>query len=172
MAGLYTPIVTVSATPFVEFTTGDLTTYEEIQKSQGSVQYKVESMYIKSISIDQINQPIKFQRYGSNGDICSISEVNLTDPAQFQPAKNVNLKQTDIIFDGNLRMEVLVLAGETIDIFFGVTKADNSMFLKDNRSYDDGFLKTYGFFQQYSNEIKEDVDAIKTDLNNGETKFN
>jgi len=172
MAGLYTPIVTVSATPFVEFTTGDLTTYEEIQKSQGSVQYKVESMYIKSISIDQINQPIKFQRYGSNGDICSISEVNLTDPAQFQPAKNVNLKQKDIIFDGNLRMEVVVLAGETIDILFGVTKAANSMFLKDNRSYDDGFLKTYGFFQQYSNEIKEDVDAIKTDLKNGETKFN
>lgn len=172
MAGSYTPIVTVSATPFVAFTTGDLTTYEEIQQSQGSVQYKVENLYIKSISIDQINRPIKFQRYSSNGDISSIAEVNLTDPAQFQPAKNVNLKKSDIIFDGNLRMEVVVLAGETIDIFFGVTQADNSMFLKDNRSYNDGFLKTYGFFQQYSNEIKEDVDTIKTDLDNGETKFN
>jgi len=173
MAGTYTPIVTVSTSPFLSFTTGDLNTYEEIQETQGSVQYKVESMYIKSLSIDQINRPIKFQRYGANGDISSIEEVNLTDPAQYQPAKNINLSKKQIIFDGELRMEVIVLAGETIDIFFGVIQADNSMFLKEQKgSFSDDFLKTYGFFEQYSSEIKDDVNTIKKDLNDGIRRCN
>jgi hypothetical protein len=171
MAGSYEPTVTVQAIPFVSFTTGDSTSYKEITQAQGSTEYKVESLYIRAKTVSQINQPITFVRYGANGDVVNTVEVNLADPSQFQPAKNINLSKNNIIFDGTMRMDVFVKSEETIDILFEVQKSDSSQFLKDGAPFfSEDFLKTHGFYKEYSDEIKNTVKEINKKFNGGNGK--
>ena len=173
MAGTYAPTVIVQATPFVSFTTSDLTTYAEITQSQGTVQYKIDTMYIKSKNINQINRPITFQQYGANGDLKNILEVNLMSPSQFQPAKNIDLSKKNIIFDGNMRMDVVVEPNEVIDIFFKVTKSEGSMFLKEGKEFfSEDFLDTYGFLGEYSDKINDSTENGKKQSNGRITRCN
>ena len=51
MAGSYAPTVTVSPTPLIAVTTSDLTTYDEIQETQGTINYEAQSLYFQANSI-------------------------------------------------------------------------------------------------------------------------
>jgi len=159
MAGTYTPTVIISPTPFVSFTPSGVTTYNEIAQSQGAIKYKIDTMYIKAKNITQINRPITFQKYGANGDLANIVEVNLTSPSQYQPAKNIELSDKNIIFDGEMRMSVVIEPNEIIHIIFQITSTEPSIYLKeDGRFFSEDFLDTYGFLGEYSDKITDKCD--------------
>ena len=58
MAGVYNPTVTVSPTALISVTTADLTSYEEIQETQGTINYEADALYYQANSIEQINQRV------------------------------------------------------------------------------------------------------------------
>lgn len=155
-ANLYLPTITNSATPFISVQSVDSTTYESIQESQGSISYKVDSMYIQAATIDEINEPITIQKYNVDGTLAESIMVNLADPNQRQASRFIDLKSTNLIFDGRTRLEILVSGNSSYRIYFNCTKIEPANFLKGKDDlFDNGFLKTYGFFKDYKNEIEE-----------------
>lgn len=156
MATLYVPTITNSATPFISVQSIDSTSYESIQESQGSISYKVESMYVQGASIDEINEGIVVQKYNSNGSFADSTMFNLGDPYQRQNTKFVCLKNSNLIFDGRTRLEIVLYPLSSLRLYFNCIKIEPANFLKNgNDFFDNGFLKTYGFFNDYEEQIRE-----------------
>ena len=63
MAGVYAPSLKFNANTWVSVKAADLTSYEDIQSTQGTIVYRAESLYLQTNSIDQINEPIDVQIY-------------------------------------------------------------------------------------------------------------
>ena len=80
MAGSYAPTVTVSPTPLIAVTTSDLTTYDEIQETQGTINYEAESLYFQANSIAQINEPIDVEIYDANGVLDKTKRIKCSRP--------------------------------------------------------------------------------------------
>jgi hypothetical protein len=171
MAGTYTPTITTSTTPFIAVTTSDLTPYTEIQETQGSIVYQAESLYYKADSVEQINAPIVVQKYNSNGKLNNTSQVNLTDVNQFQTVKNIDLKETPIVFDGRTRINIPLFPNENVQLLFKTQRVESADFLKGgNKFFSKDFLETYDFFEDYEEEIKSDIDSINGELNGKNSK--
>ena len=168
MATLYTPTVTNSPTPFISVQSVDSTTYQSIQESQGSINYKVSSMYVQGADVFAINEPIVVQKYNSNGTLAESKMFNLADPNQRQNSRFIDLKNSNLIFDGRTRLDVVVASRSSLRIYFNCVKLEPANFLKGgDELFDNGFLKTYGFFQDYKDEIDYNVSKIQNGIKNG-----
>jgi hypothetical protein len=168
MAGVYNPTVTVSPTALISVTTADLTSYEEIQETQGTINYEADALYYQANSIEQINQPIDVDIYNSNGDLAKTSQINPADPNQFQTSKDIDLAESPIIFDGRTRINLNLLPFEKVKLYFTTQQIEPSDFLKGgNDFFSEDFLTTYGFFQDYEDEIKKDNDLAQQTIVNG-----
>lgn len=165
MATAYNPTVTTSPTPYISVASVDATTYESIQESQGSVNYKVESIYVYGNNIIEINEPIIIKKYNSDGTLSESKMFNLADPNQFQSSRFIDLKNSNLIFDGRTRLEVFVKGGSSLRLYFNCVKLEPSDFLKKGGDFfEDGFLKTYGFFEDYEDEINDNINEIEKDF--------
>ena len=87
MAGLYAPIITVSPTPFISVDTSDLTSYDEIQETQGTIVYQAESLYFQANTIEQINEPIDVEIYNADGKLEKTSVLMLQIRTNSNPLK-------------------------------------------------------------------------------------
>ena len=103
---VYSPTITQSATPFIQVTTSDLTPYSEIQQTQGTIMYEATNLYYKANSIEQINAPITVSAYDSDGKLNNYKQINVADPNQYQPSKNIDLSKESIIFDGRIKIDI------------------------------------------------------------------
>jgi|TARA_Y100000114_G_C11732068_1_gene314168 hypothetical protein len=166
MAGNYAPTITTQSTPFIAVTTSDLTPYTEIQETQGSISYQANSLYYKAETLDQINAPILVQTYDANGDLTDENKVNLADPSQFQTVKNIDLADNPIVFDGRTRIIIPLFPQENVQLFFQTKRVESADFLEGGKKFfSQDFLKTYGFFEDYDVQIKDDLNKIETELN-------
>ena len=171
MAGTYAPTITVSTTPLIAVTTSDLTTYDEIQETQGTINYEAESLYIQANSIAQINEPLNLEMYDSNGKLNKNKRINVADPTQFQPSKNIDFKDNPIIFDGRTRLNLNLLPNESLRLYFKTKQTEPSDFLEGGKNFfSEDFLDTYGFFQDYDDEVREDINKMKKGINGNTTK--
>ncbi len=166
MAGTYAPTITVQAEPFISVTTTDLTPYSEIQETQGAISYQATELYYQAETIEQINAPIIVQQYDSDGVLNNESRINVANPNQFQTSKNIDLKSEPITFDGRTRINVELFPNENLKLYFQTQRVESSDFLKGGKKFfSQDFLKTYGFFEQYDNQIKGDIDDMDEQLN-------
>jgi hypothetical protein len=166
MAGTYAPTITVQAEPFIAVTTSDLTPYSEIQETQGAISYQATELYYQAQTVEQINAPIIVQQYDSDGVLNNESRVNVANPNQFQPVKNIDLKSEPINFDGRTRINLELFPNEKLKLYFKTQRVESSDFLKGGKKFfSQDFLKTYGFFEQYDSEIKGDIDDMDEQLN-------
>lgn len=166
MAGTYAPTITVQAEPFIAVTTSDLTPYSEIQETQGAISYQATELYYQAQTVEQINTPIIVQQYDSDGVLNNESRINVANPNQFQPVKNIDLNSEPITFDGRTRINLVLFPNENLKLYFKTQRVESSDFLKGgNKFFSKDFLKTYGFFEQYDSEIKGDIDDMDEQLN-------
>lgn len=167
MAGTYAPTVTVSPTPFIAVTTGDLTSYDEIQATQGTINYEAESLYFQADSIEQVNEPIDVEIYDSNGKLSGNKRINLADPSQFQSVVNIDFKDNPLIFNGRTRLNLNLLPNESIRLYFQTKQLEPSDFLDGGDDFfSKDFLDTYGFFEDYDDKVKSVVDNIEKQIDN------
>ena len=117
MAGSYAPTITVSPTPLIAVTTSDLTTYDEIQETQGTINYEAQSLYFQANSIEQVNEPIDIEIYDANGELDKTKRINVADPTQFQPVKDIDFKNDPLIFNGRTRLNLNLLPNENIKLY-------------------------------------------------------
>ena len=166
MAGSYAPTVTVSPTPLIAVTTSDLTSYDEIQATQGTINYEAESFYFQANSIEQINEPIDVEIYDTNGDLDKNKRINVADPNQFLPSKNIDLKDDPLIFNGRTRLNLNLLPNEQIRLYFRTQQTEPSDFLEGGREFfNEDFLDTYGFLEDYDVEVRSEINVMKNGLN-------
>jgi len=166
MAGDYTPTITVQSEPFVAVTTSDLTPYSEIQETQGNISYQATDLYYQAETLEQINAPIIVQQYNADGTLTNESQINLTDPNQFQTVKDIDLSKKPITFDGRTRINVRLFPNEKLKLYFKTQRVEASDFLKGGKKFfSQDFLKTYGFFEEYDTQIKSDNEKINGELN-------
>jgi len=167
MAGNYAPTITVSPTPLISVTTSDLTSYDEIQETQGTISYQADSIYFQTETVEQVNEPLDIEIYDADGNLKKTKQINPTDPNQFLPVKNISLENDPIIFDGRTRLNLNILPNENIKLYFQTRQVEPSDLLKENtrKFFSEDFLKTYDFFQDYDSEIRKDNGEIKEELN-------
>ncbi len=171
MAGSYAPTVTVSPTPLIAVTTSDLTTYDEIQETQGTINYEAQSLYFQANSIEQVNEPIDIEIYDANGELDKTKRINVADPTQFQPVKDIDFKNDPLIFNGRTRLNLNLLPNENIKLYFQTQQTEPSDFLEGGKKFfSEDFLDTYGFFQGYDDEVREDINKMKNGINGNRTK--
>lgn len=166
MAGSYAPTVTVSPTPLIAVTTSDLTSYDEIQETQGTINYEAESLYFQANSIEQINEPIDVEIYDSNGKLDKNKRINVADPNQYLPVKDIDFKDDPLIFNGRTRLNINLLPNENIKLYFKTQQTEPSDFLEGAKEFfSEDFLDTYGFFEDYDNEVRNDITNMKNGIN-------
>lgn len=167
MASIYAPTVTVSPTPFIGVDTTTLTNYEEVLESQGNVVYQATSLYYQAQSLEQINEPIEIETYYADGSTRGNKRINLTDVNQSQFAKNIDLKKDPIVFDGRTRLNLNLKPNEDIKLYFQTFQLESSDVLNGGYNFfNDDFSDTYGFFEDFDDEIKERIEKVKDELEN------
>jgi len=163
----YSPTITTSSVPFIQVTTSDLTPYVEIQETQGSIMYEATGLYYKADSIEQINAPIIVSSYDSSGNLNDYKQINVADPKQFQPAKQIDLSKESIVFNGRIKIDIELFPQENVNLYFDTVQVESSDFLKEGRKFfSQDFMETYGFFQDYNDEIGEDIEKMNNGVNN------
>lgn len=166
MAGTYAPTITVQSEPFIAVTTSDLTPYSEIQETQGTISYQATELYYQAETVEQVNAPIVVQQYNADGTLTNESKINVTNPNQFQTAKDIDLQENPITFNGRTRINVELFPNEKLRLYFKTQRVEASDFLKGGKKFfSQDFLKTYGFFEQYDTQIKNDNDKMNGELN-------
>tara|TARA_Y100000114_G_C11763768_1_gene331726 strand:+ start:7803 stop:8327 length:525 start_codon:yes stop_codon:yes gene_type:complete len=164
---VYSPTITQSATPFIQVTTSDLTPYSEIQQTQGTIMYEATNLYYKANSIEQINAPITVSAYDSDGKLNNYKQINVADPNQYQPSKNIDLSKESIIFDGRIKIDIKLFPQESVNLYFDTVQLESSDFLREGKEFfSKDFMETYGFFDDYNEEIGEDIKKANDGLNN------
>ena len=162
----YSPTITTSSTPFIQVTTSDLTPYTEIQETQGSIQYEATNIYYKAETIEQINAPIIVSSYNADGNINNFKQINVADPSQFQTVKNIDLQNEPIIFNGRTRIDIDLFPQENVNLYFDTQQVESADFLKEGRKFfSQDFMQTYDFFDDYNDEIGDDIDKMNNGIN-------
>tara|TARA_B100001094_G_scaffold329796_1_gene393385 strand:+ start:2099 stop:2623 length:525 start_codon:yes stop_codon:yes gene_type:complete len=162
----YSPTITTSSSPFIQVTTSDLTPYTEIQETQGSITYEATNIYYKADSIDQINAPIIVSSYNSDGNLNNFKQINVADPTQFQTVKNIDLSKEPIIFNGRTRIDIDLFPQENVNLYFDTQQVESADFLKEGKKFfSQDFMETYGFFDDYNDEIGEDIEKMNNGIN-------
>ncbi len=91
--------------------------------------------------------------------------INLADPNQFQPVKDIDLNNDPIIFNGRTRLNLNLLPNENIKLYFKTQQVEPSDFLEGGKKFfSKDFLDTYGFFQDYDDEVRDDIITMKNGL--------
>jgi hypothetical protein len=153
----FTPTFTEYPDGTVTIVSEDNTPYSEIQESMGTENYEIKSIYYRASSIEQVIEPIRMRKYDANGNISNNFITPTIDPFQKQPVVNIDFNPKEYILDGKLDIAFNILPGQSIDFNVDTLSVSNTDFLQDNtKTFDQDFLKTYDFMQEYGEEI--DID--------------
>lgn len=145
---VYVPTVTNYANGIVSITSTDGTPYYQIQNSIGEIRYFLNALYIQAANNNQLSQPIEFFNYDANGNIKKFAEIPVIDCFQFQPVLDIDMKNQNVVFDGNTFLNVILLPNEMLYIRFDVAEHQNRDFLPKN-----DFISTNPFFKQFIDEL-------------------
>ena len=73
--------------------------------------------------------------------------------------------------DSSTRLNLNLLPNENIKLYFQTQQTEPSDFLEGGKKFfSEDFLDTYGFFQDYDDEVREDINKMKNGINGNRTK--
>lgn len=150
----HTPTSTFFPLGVVIIESEDSTDYNTIQEALSSSEnYLINKIYLKSNDISQILQPITFRKYDSNGNIDEDKTIPTVDPFSFQPSLDIDFVGKEHILDGTVEIIYNIKPSEVVYFYLDTTVIDNVNLLGNQKGFDEEFLRTYGFFQDYEDEI-------------------
>ena len=150
---VHTPTSQVFANGVVTISSLDGTDYASILESLGSKQYIITDIYVQSNSVAQILEHLGFFKYDTNGNIEDKKVVPTVDPNQPQLSLNIDFKTKGYILDGKLYIDYAIQPNEQVNFYIGNITAGNSDYLPETDFFDNDFLKTYGFFEEFNDQI-------------------
>ena len=141
MAGIYLPTTTFYPNGIYRIISTTTTPYFVIQNSMGSYQYRIDDIYMQSITTQQLLQGLGFRRYDVNGDITNFLNVTTVNPYQYQNSLFMKPLRNDIVLDGRTSINFNLLPNEDVNFVFYITEYSNGMFLQDPTFFNDYFFK-------------------------------
>jgi hypothetical protein len=102
-----------------------------IRNSLGSFVYALKSMFLSSTAA-QINTPVRFMKYDSNGNMTMVYFTPMQDPYQQQNTLFYDLKQYDAVIDGRNSIEIIMRPLTTLTFKIFVDKKNYSELLGDD----------------------------------------
>ena len=141
MAGIYLPTTTFYPNGIYRIISTTTTPYFVIQNSMGSYQYRIDDIYMQSITTQQLLQSLGFRRYDVNGDITNFLNVTTVNPYQYQNSLFMKPLRNDIVLDGRTSINFNLLPNEDVNFVFYITEYSNGMFLQDPTFFNDYFFK-------------------------------
>jgi hypothetical protein len=94
-------VIPVTVTSPLTVTLANNVTYQQFLNSLGAYVYCFEVIYLWTTNSAQITQPILYNYTDVNGNAKTLTIVPTTDPYQYSPALYINIKDFDIVIDGN-----------------------------------------------------------------------
>lgn len=136
---IFVPTI-INIPPPAQIISMDGTPYEEILQSLVNNSYKVENIYLKASNINQISEPLYITKYDVNGNKIATTQVTALDVNQFQFALNLDVKELNLVLNGQLIINYNLRAGETVYMIFTTTQFGTQDLLpKDDLLNDDFF---------------------------------
>lgn len=104
----------VTVTSPVSVTLANGVTYQQFLNSLGAYVYWFDVIYLWTTNSAQITQPILYNYTDVNGNAKTLTIVPTTDPYQYSPALYINIKDFDIVIDGNSIVQFNLLPQTTL----------------------------------------------------------
>jgi len=106
--------ISVTISSPVSITLANGVTYQQFLNSLGAYVYWFDVVYLWTTNSTQITQPILYNYTDVNGNAKTLTIVPTTDPYQYSPALYINVKDFDIVFDGNSTVQFSLLPQTTL----------------------------------------------------------
>jgi len=118
----------VTITSPVTITLANGVTYQQFLNSLGAYVYWFDVIYLWTTNASQITQPMQYNYTDVNGNAKTLSIIPTTDPYQYSPALYINIKDFDIVVDGNSTVQFNLLPNTTLKLkLYGDGMSVNSL---------------------------------------------
>ena len=152
----FTPTIIANTTPAVSIVGGNVS-YNEIRQSLGDYVYYVESVYIFSNLLKQINGVVRYQIYDVNGHQSIESLTPTVDPYQTQNSLFYDVRKKDVILNGqsNFKFNLLPFATLKLEFFTNrLAKKDAlDLLYPNNFKTLASAMGDYSFFEDWKPEL-------------------
>jgi len=152
----FIPFVSVGLPPAISVTLTNIT-YGQFRESLGSYVYKVDSFYIYSSNLQQIQGSLGFTLFDSNGNQNIETIVHPIDAYQYEPALFVDTNDKNVILNGNSYATFTMLPNTTLLLRLyceRITNGDDlDLYSPNNFIKLEDKLSIGDFFDQYQNII-------------------
>lgn len=146
--GVYSATITSP----VSITLANGVTYQQFLNSLGAYVYWFDVVYLWTTNPSQINEVVLYNYTDVNGNAKSLSVTPTKDPYQFSPALYINVKNFDIVVDGNSTFSFNLLPNTTLKFkLYGDGMSVNQLH-GDKRSNFDELAKTIGMPDFFADE--------------------
>jgi hypothetical protein len=112
--GSFSATITNVGSPLVTVTLANNVTYQQFLNSLGAYVYWFDIVYLYSTNAKQINEPVLYNYTDANGNSKVLTITPTKDPYQFSPALYINVKDFDIVIDGNSTVTFNLLPNTTL----------------------------------------------------------
>jgi hypothetical protein len=141
--GVYSATI-IPSSPSVSVQLANGVTYQQFQNSLGTYVYWFDVLYLFTNNPAQITQPILYNYTDVNGNAKVLSIIPTTDPYQFSSALYVNIKDLDIVVDGNSTVNFDLLPNTTLKLkLYGDVMSINALHGDKNDNFTE-LAKTIG----------------------------
>ncbi len=148
----YNPTITNPTTSFLDVTTLDAVTYQQLLQSLGSICFDITDVYLSSTTMAQIQQLYNFEKFDANGDKKKKSYVFAPDPYQRMTAFIQPINPSDeLIFDGRSFLKFSVLGNEMLIMKFYYNDVSPTDLLDEKNG--GNIKKVFDFFDSYQDVI-------------------
>lgn len=107
-------VYSVTVTSPVSITLANGVTYQQFLNSLGTYVYWFDVVYLWTTNPAQITQPFLYNYTDANGEAKTLTVTPTKDPYQFSPALYINIKEFDIVLDGNSTVQFNLLPLTTL----------------------------------------------------------
>lgn len=139
----YIPTVITSNNGLVSVLSTDSTSYDSIINSMGSFVYRVNFIYMKANTNQQILNGFVIEQYDVSGNIKSYEQKPTIDPYQFQTSNFFRLTAERVVLNGQATIDMIVEPNEVLYFNIYVTQLSIKHYLRDNSFLDNDFFNNF-----------------------------
>jgi len=139
----YIPTVITSNNGLVSVVSTDSTSYQSILNSMGSFVYKVNFIYMKANSNQQILNGFVIEQYDVSGYIKSYEQKPTIDPYQYQTSNFFRLIAEKVILNGQTTIDMFVEPNEVLYFNIYITQLSVKDYLGGNSFLENDFFNNF-----------------------------
>jgi hypothetical protein len=139
----YIPTLISSNNGLVSVVSTDGTSYESITNSMGSFVYKVNSVYMKANTNQQILNGFVIEQYDVSGYIKSYEQKPTIDPYQYQTSSFFKLLAKNVVLNGQTTFDMVVEPNEVLYLNLYITELGIKDYLSENSLLDNDFFRNF-----------------------------